>query len=976
MAHGATGTLSEDWIEAVPEARAAYGQARAEGQEPAQAAHSIRYQFEREYPVAWDWLLQDLGQDWAKWLESDREADVERSLLEAVGVEQFPDAPFDDPIWLHTYHEACLARRAQRLEPLLATHTRFVFARHFNMGASHYAYTEALSDARNERSFVPGSALCILVMDGIEGQVTTLLEDPDGVIRNPDVSYDGQRVLFSWKQSDREDDYSLYEMDLDTGAIRTLLEAEGHADYEAIYLPTGDIMFNSTRCVQIVDCWWTEVSNLYLIDSDGGSLRRISFDQVHTNFPMVLEDGRVIYTRWDYNDRGQIFPQGLFEMNPDGTAQMEYYGNNSYFPTTLIHARGIPGTEHVMAIFTGHHSFQAGKLGIIDTARGRQENEGAQLIAPIRETPAERIDAYGQDGDLFQYPYPISADEFIVTYHPLGWDGDRFTRPTFKLYFMTADGRRELLAADPERSSNQAVPLEPRPIPHQQPSQVDYRQDTGVYYVQDVYEGPGLEGVIRGTIEELRVVALEYRPAGIGSNTNAGPAGGALVSTPIAIGNGSWDVKHILGSATVHEDGSAIFQVPARTPVYFQALDGKGQAVQTMRSWSTLQPGERLSCVGCHDDKNEAPPVLGGTTLAMRRGIEELQPFHEISRGFSFAKDIQPILDRHCIECHNDSSQPRPGSIALAEAGRESPIAPTSEWRYTLEEPGPGWEQESFDDSDWDVGRGGFGLEGTPGGPIHTPWPNQTIWLRRSFDLPADMDERRFQLQVAHDEDVRIYINGVLAASADGYVTHYVPMTLTREGREALRPGENTIAVSCLDTAGGRYIDVALHMGAPRAAPDSAFSLLGEPVHDGAAKRYWSEAYLALTAATEAGEPGSGHDFRGMSNELVNWISAQSVPPMLPPYHAGAAQSELLPMLRGGHEGVALDDHELRTLAAWIDLLVPFCGDYAEAHAWSEDEQAEYDRLVQKRREMEAIEKAGIAEFIARHGTEHAAGTH
>ena len=185
-------------------------------------------------------------------------------------------------------------------------------------------------------------------------------------------------------------------------------------------LPNGHIVFNSTRCVQTVDCWWTEVSNLYTCDGEGRYLRRLGFDQVHSNYPTVTPDGRVLYTRWEYNDRGQIFPQGLFQMNPDGTGQTAYYGNNTWFPTTILHARAIPGTQKVVAVFSGHHTIQKGWLGILDPSRGRQENQGAQLIAPVRETAAVRVDAYGQSGDQFQYPYPLSETEFIVAFRPAG----------------------------------------------------------------------------------------------------------------------------------------------------------------------------------------------------------------------------------------------------------------------------------------------------------------------------------------------------------------------------------------------------------------------------------------------------------------------------------------------------------------------------------------------------------------------------
>lgn len=737
--------------------------------------------------------------------------------------------------WAELYLDAAVARRAARLAPHRETLRRVVFAKHFNMGGSHYAYTEGQSDAQHERHFYPGSALCMLELDGLFGSVRTLIDDPDGVIRNPDVSYDGQRILFAWKQSDREDDYHLYDMDMATGEVRQLTFGLGFADYEGVYLPNGDILFNSTRCVQTVDCWWTEVSNLYTCDADGRFLRRISFDQVHTNFPTVTDDGRVLYTRWDYNDRGQLFPQPLFQMFPDGTGQTAFYGNNSWFPTTILHARGIPGTQKVLAVATGHHSFQAGKLCIIDPALGREENAGVQLIAPVRPTRAERIDAYGQQGDLFQYPYPLNQTEFLVTYHPQGWPRRgrpaQFHDPKFGIYWMDIDGNRELLVNAQDNSCNQPIPLVPRPRPHQRPSMVDYRKDTGTYYMQDIYAGMALAGVDRGTIRRLRVVALDYRAAGVGQLFGRGPGGQGHPSTPIAVGNGSWDVKVVLGETEVYADGSAFFQVPARTPVYFQALDERGYAVQTMRSWSTLQPGETFSCVGCHDDKNTTPPALAGPTLAMSAGAQPLRPFYGPPRGFSFPNEIQPILDRHCISCHHDRS----------------------------------------------------------------------------------------------------------------IVTGQTP------------------------TAG-------------RADDLRAFSLLGKLNHDRHAKRMWSDAYLNLTRSDRDAddvmplqemlalpwrggyEPLSARVFA--PHPVVNWISAQSVPSLLPPYHAGAATSRMMAMLEQGHHDVKLSREELEKLACWIDLLVPYCGDYTEAHAWSDEEVRKYDHFLEKRRRMEAIERENIAALI------------
>ena len=798
----------------------------ADGTDWAAVWEDLYRRFWTDWPET-DWALQDrplrtpaddfdAQRQFGWFFEARRDAGLEQQLIRRV-LEDLGDAGRtlaprlealiqaatspDDPAWLNLYADACRLRRAVRLRSLSGQVPQFVFTKHYTLGGSHYAYTEGQSDAQAERHFVPGAALCLACWDGDQLRVETLIDDPGGVIRDPDVSYDGRRVLFAWKKSDREDDYHLYEMDLESRVIRQLTHGLGVADYEAAYLPDGDIIFNSTRCAQIVDCWWTEVSNLYRCDGDGRFLRRLTFDQVHDNYPTVTDDGRILYTRWEYNDRGQIYPQPLLQMNPDGTNQCDFYGGNSWFPTTILHARGVPGTQKVAAIATGHHSRQTGKLILIDPAKGRQENSGAQLIAPVRDTPAVRVDAFGQKGELFQYPYPLSETEYLVAYHPVGWRwAEGGFGPRFGVYWMTSSGARERLVDDPRLPCSQSVPVRQRTTRRMRPSLVDYRQTTGTFYVQDVYAGPGLAGVERGTIKTMRVVALEFRIAGIGSNGNGGPGGGALISTPVAIGNGAWDPKRILGDATVREDGSVFVEVPARTPVYFQLLDERGRMVQTMRSWSTLQPGENASCVGCHEHKNSGPVAGLPLAQALRQRAETLHPFYGSPRGFSFPQEIQPILDRHCVRCHD--------------------------------------------------GR-------------------------------AD-----------------------------------VPYALTAHG-----------------------------------------------VQDMHAKRRWSQSYLALTHARED-KPTEGLWRGDADHAMVNWVSAQSAPPVQPPYAAGANRSRLIELLEGGHEEVRLSREELDKLSAWIDLGVPYCGDYVEANTWTDEERAKHERYSAKRRRLEEEDRRNIAAWV------------
>ncbi|MCY2996192.1 MAG: hypothetical protein NTY19_51335 [Planctomycetota bacterium] len=537
-------------------------------------------------------------------------------------------------------------QRRGLLAPHAAKLKRIVFTKHFDMGGSHYAYTDAVSDEDTlnpngvvkEFNFTGGSSLCLLETgDDFAAKETTLIHDEDGVFRDPDVSYDGRRILFAWKKSARGDDYHLYEMDFETRKVRQLTFGQGVADYEGVYLPDGNIMFSSTRCFQNVDCWHVSVSSMYVMDKNGKYMRRIGFDQVNTNFPQVHPgNGLVTYTRWEYNDRGQIYPQPLFQMYPNGAHQTEYYGNNSYFPTSILHARGIPGTGKVLAILSGHHTQQRGKLAIIDPSRGRQETSGVTLVAPVRRPEGViKVDQYGQDGDQWQYPYPLDEENYLVTFRPGG-------QQRFGIYFMNIRGERVLIAADPAISCNQPVPLAPRPIPPQLPDFSDWRKKTGVFTIQDIYRGPGLQGIKRGTVKRIRVVALDFMATDIGRKH-----GPSTISDLAA-----WDVKRVLGEAPVFGDGSVAFEVPARTPVYFQAIDTNGHVVQTMRSWSTLMPGEVFSCTGCHENKNEAVSNEQ-TSLALKAGIKPLEPFYDITgKGFSFPQVIQPILDAKCVKCH------------------------------------------------------------------------------------------------------------------------------------------------------------------------------------------------------------------------------------------------------------------------------------------------------------------------------------
>ncbi len=778
---------------------------------------TIQSDFAREYPILTDWLRQDTDEHWSKALSTNREQDrqrVENVLEDLAEIEVdvsllngrlnaivFGEEQNESDL-LNLYLEACELRREARLATFLALNSPVVFAQHHNFMMSFIGYTEGLSDARHERFFKPGSRLVQLDFHGLYGRPHSLIEDRHGLLRDVDVSPDGSKLVFAWKKSDRLDDYHIYKYELSTSKIEQLTHGIGRADYEPVYLPDGDIIFTSTRPEQSVPCWWTEISNLYRMNERGQYLRRLAIDQVHTLYPQVMDNGRVIYTRWDYSDRGQNYPHPLFSMNPDGTDQRVFYGGNSWFPTSLLHARGIPGSHKVMAIAAGHHTRQHGKIVILDVTEGRDEGKGMHFIAPKREVLYERVDRAQQTGDQFRYPYPISEEEFLVSFLPEE-PGEKYPeypdKAVYGLYWMDVDGHRELLYYDPELPIGRPALVRRVSSPPIIPDTVDYHQKTGVYYVHDVYEGIGLKNISRGTAKKIRVVRLNYRAAGVGMTLNEGEGGRSLNSSPVAIGNGSWDIKEILGDVDIEEDGSALFEVPAMQSLYLQVLDKQGRVIQNTRSWDTVRPGEKKACRGCHakEDANFYP-YEKENTLAWNHKPQQLQPFYGGVKGFSYIQEIQPILDQKCVQCHDGSR-------------------------------------------------------------------------KNVMDLTGTMKS-----------------------------------------------------------------------------------------HGTIEKRRWSRSYLNLTHSARMQRKDDHYYAGDPENPVVNWISKMSKPTELEPYSFGAATSQLMHLLEEGHYGVQLTKEEFHKFYAWLDLLVPFIGEYREANNWSDEEMAYYDyyehkRSIHKEEELEAI---------------------
>ncbi len=492
-----------------------------------------------------------------------------------------------------------------------------------------------------------------LPRNGIENQIAVLSPvRPDGELRpffrseggrfvgDVDLDFSGQRLLFSMPGENRR--WQVFEINADGSGLRQLplIDAPDVDNYDACYLPDGDIMFGSTAAFTGVPCVTgaSHVANLFRLHRQTGAIRRLTFDQEHNWCPTVLNDGRLLYLRWEYSDIPHFVARILFHANPDGTDQKEFYGGSSYWPNAMFYARPIPGSPtKFVAVVGGHHGLpRMGELVLFDTAKGRFEADGALQRIPGRGKKVEPIildELTDASWPKFLHPWPLSEKYFLVS--------AKLT-PASKWGIYLADVFDNLVLI--KESAGDTALLEPIPFratvrPPVIPDKVQPDRHDALVYLADVYSGPGLAGVPRGTVKQLRLFTYHFAYHGMGGQVNR-------------VGlDGPWDIKRIMGTVPVEADGSAFFRVPANTPISVQPLDADGQALQLMRSWMTAMPGETLSCVGCHDRQNSTP-MTGARTLALGKVPAEITPWHWPTRGFAFAREVQPVLDRYCVGCH------------------------------------------------------------------------------------------------------------------------------------------------------------------------------------------------------------------------------------------------------------------------------------------------------------------------------------
>ena len=473
-----------------------------------------------------------------------------------------------------------------------------------------------------------------------EVQIRTIYKpDNTSSIADLKLHWDGDRAMFTQTMSDNR--WNVFEVKLNNGDCKKLIDnPEPDLEfYDGTYLPDGRIIANSNIGYQGVPCvnGSDPVGNMVLYTPQSKNLRRLTFDQDANWNPVIMNNGRVMYTRWEYTDLTHYYTRIVMNMNPDGTEQKALYGSGSMFPNSTFDVQPLPGyASAFVGIISGHHGVaRSGRLILFDPAKARKGAAGMLQEIPHRNRPiVEEVKDRLVDGVWPQFikPSPLNDTYFLVAAKLDKNDlwgiylVDKFDNVTC-LHKMEGEGYISPIAV--------RKTVTPPAIPDR--VKLDDKQAT--VFIQDIYEGEGLKGIPRGTVKSLRLHAYEYAYVQTQSDHNWH-----------GIQSG-WDIKRMLGTVPVEEDGSVIFNIPDNTPVSIQPLDKDGVAVQWMRSWLTGQPGEIVSCVGCHEDQNQI--VIPKRVIASQKAPHALTPPEGGTRSFTFDLEVQPILDRACIACHN-----------------------------------------------------------------------------------------------------------------------------------------------------------------------------------------------------------------------------------------------------------------------------------------------------------------------------------
>ncbi|MCP4375901.1 MAG: hypothetical protein GY794_06980 [bacterium] len=556
---------------------------------------------------------------------------------------------------------------------------KLLFVKRFKYQSNHY-YTDFINGCKTF-----GGNLCVL--DLKSGDVIDLIpEMKEGIFGRFDLHFNADKIVFAWKKEINEG-FRIYEVPIDpktgkrSGKVRQVLAAphnekeiqkkyrvggrsvyhHGTDDMNPVYLPDGGIAFISSRCQYGILCNTPDdftTTLLYRVDADGKGLQKLTNSAVSEATPSILNDGRIMYTRWEYLDKGSVTNKCLWAVRPDGTGQAEIYGSDIAYPASFHQGRAIPGTN-TRFVFLGVPHYPQNGVGTvirIDMTKNIRTREPMTYITPD-------VDVRGQGGfwhdpeskwgprRLFKEPFPLSEDFFLVSMsvdknwkHPTAWD----------ICLLSESGDTATIHSDPKIGLFQPIPLKKRKLPAILKGAINPElaaKGLAVCVVTDIYQG--MEDTPRGSIKYIRINEQIPRPWASRRRWGGDSHDQQHVTITAATHLG---LKIQVGVVPVEADGSAHFYVPADKNVYFQALDENYMEVQRERTCVNYRPGESRSCIGCHETPNEIVSAKTKVVSALKRKPSSPgpQPGEKSgSKPLYYPVDVQPVLDKHCIKCHS-----------------------------------------------------------------------------------------------------------------------------------------------------------------------------------------------------------------------------------------------------------------------------------------------------------------------------------
>ena len=497
-----------------------------------------------------------------------------------------------------------------------------------------------------------------------------------GHVRGFDLHFDARRLVFGWTHSDK--DFSqrpvrpghetfkkmgsgwIYELCLDTDSLRRITSGRWVHDAEPAYLADERIVFMSNRSRSSMQCNQGQHEihpSLYACEPDGSRLERLDNNITGDYNPRLLDDGRIGYMRWEYNERSFNNPHAFWAMRPDGSYPEPVFGQHLANPIMHTNPRNIPGSRKTMLVVAQHYNFERGLIGVLDPSLGVREPAAVRPLLPWTTWQGmSGMPSTNSEQGWFAAPWPLADDLALCAYD---YSPDQYQVAGFGLYLVDGSGNQELIFRDPAFSCHSPTPFRPRHRPPVLPRTSDRPPAESPGVSPTGYQGRGGDGVLllSHVMAGLEIGHPEHAPRYLRVSENLPlpyfTEVGQTVYRHQGLDTQNWTPKRIVGDVPLEQDGSAHFSVPADRSLYFQLLDGQGREIRRMRSWVSLKPGEVRSCTGCHEGRMTTPSLQQTPSLAA--GKPAAMPTQRVSWGdqpVSFHRDIRPILDRNCLPCH------------------------------------------------------------------------------------------------------------------------------------------------------------------------------------------------------------------------------------------------------------------------------------------------------------------------------------